>query len=70
MKTGLVTTFAINKTGFPGFFTGGGGLGRPADIAFGPDGAMYIVDMGMNLKDDPNTFIPNTGVIWKVTRTR
>ena len=67
-KTGVVSTFAINKTGFPGYYTGGGGLGRPSDIAFGPDGAMYILDMGLNLKDDPNTFIPNTGVIWKVTR--
>lgn len=68
MKTGAVSTFAINKSGYPAYLTDGGGLNRPADIAFGPDGALYIVDMGANLVNDPNTFIPNTGVIWKVTR--
>lgn len=68
MKTGIVTSFAINKSGFPSFLSNGGGLSRPADIAFGPDGAMYIVDMGVNLEDSPNTFVPNTGVIWKVSR--
>lgn len=70
MKTGLVSTFAINKSGYPADIDAGGGLSRPADIAFGPDGAMYIVDMGINPKDSPNTFIPNTGIIWKVTRVQ
>lgn len=68
MVTGGVTTFAINKSGFPSSITREGGLSRPADVAFGPDGAMYIVDMGINPVDNPDAFIPNTGVIWKVTR--
>lgn len=70
MRTGLVTTFAINKTGFPASYSDGGGLERPADIAFGPDGAMYVVDMGINLKDNPNAFVPNTGVIWRISRSQ
>ena len=68
MVTGDVSTFAMNKSGFPSSITKEGGLSRPADIAFGPDGAMYIVDMGINPIENPDDFIPNTGVIWKVTR--
>jgi glucose/arabinose dehydrogenase len=66
--TGNVSTFAINKSGFSATITREGGFGRPSDIAFGPDGAMYIVDMGTNTIEDPNLFIPNTGAIWKITR--
>lgn len=68
MATGGVTTFAINRTGFPSYITQEGGFGRPADLAFGPDGAMYIVDMGSNTVSEANVFIPNSGVIWRVTR--
>jgi glucose/arabinose dehydrogenase len=70
MSTGGVTTFAINKSGFPSSITREGGFGRPADVVFGPDGAMYIVDMGTNAVDDPYIFIPRTGVIWRVTRNQ
>jgi glucose/arabinose dehydrogenase len=69
MTTGGVSTFAINKSGFPSFISREGGFGRPSDIAFGPDGAMYVVDMGVNTRDDPNVFIAKTGVIWKITRS-
>ncbi len=65
---GAVSTFAINKSGFPSYITGEGGLGRPADIAFGPDGALYILDTGTSLREDPSSILPNTGVIWRVTR--
>ena len=60
--------FETNKSGFSASITREGGFGRPSDIAFGPDGAMYIVDMGTNTIEEPNVFIPNTGVIWKITR--
>jgi len=65
-----VTTFAINKSGFSASITREGGLGRPADIAFGPDDAMYVVDMGTNTFEDLSVFIPNTGVIWKITKNK
>jgi glucose/arabinose dehydrogenase len=69
MLTGGITTFAMNKSGFPATLTREGGFGRPADITFGPDGAMYVLDMGTNTLQSPNTFVPNSGVIWKIQRT-
>jgi glucose/arabinose dehydrogenase len=54
----------------------GMGLERPYYVAFGPDGAMYIVDYGIvrpnrpdaDPGDDPYEFAPRTGIIWKVSR--
>jgi glucose/arabinose dehydrogenase len=69
MTTGGITTFAMNRSGFSASITRDGGFGRPADIAFGPDGAMYVVDMGTNTIESPNVFLPNTGVIWRITKT-
>lgn len=69
MTTGVVTTFAINKSGFPASLTLEGGFERPADVVFGPDGAMYVLDMGLNMRNDPTVFIAHTGVIWKITRS-
>ncbi|SET61719.1 PQQ-dependent sugar dehydrogenase [Lacrimispora sphenoides] len=69
MKSRTISTFAINRTGFPSSLSNGGGLERPAHLLFGPDGAMYIVDTGLNIQGNPDVFIPNTGVIWRVTRT-
>ena len=68
MSSGGVTTFAINKSGFPSSITGEGGFGRPCDVNFGPDGAMYILDMGINAPFEQDVYIPNSGLIWKVTR--
>lgn len=68
MRARIISTFAINKSGFPASLSNGGGLERPIDLFFGPDGAMYIIDMGLNIMGDSNAFIPNTGVIWRVQR--
>lgn len=68
MLTGGVTTFAMNKSGFPSSITREGGFSRPVDVKFGPDGAMYILDLGLNMPNDLSMYIANTGVIWKVTR--
>jgi glucose/arabinose dehydrogenase len=69
MKARTISTFAINKNGFPSSIARSGGLERPVHLLFGPDGAMYIVDMGYNLDGDPSVFIPRTGVVWRVYRT-
>ena len=47
------------------------GMERPFDVKFGPDGAMYIVDFGVveQMGRDQREWLPQTGVIWKVTRT-
>lgn len=66
--SGEVTTFVINKSGFPYVLSGEGAFGRPIDVVFGPDGAMYVLDIGISIKDQFNIFIPHTGVIWKITR--
>lgn len=63
-----VSTFASNKTGLPALTIRDTGFGRLADVTFGPDGAMYILDIGISDPYDINRYIPNTGVIWKVTR--
>jgi len=65
---GSVSTFAINRSGLPSYITGEGGFGRPVDVVFGPDGAMYILDMGISPREDPNIILPHTGVIWRVTK--
>ncbi len=62
---GAISTFAINKSGFPEE----AGLSRPTDVVFGPDGAMYISDMAIDDVEMPNTYLPNTGVIWRIRKT-
>jgi glucose/arabinose dehydrogenase len=69
INTRTVNTFALNKSGFPASFTLGGGFERLADVAFGPDGAMYVLDLGLSLRNEPNAFVPNTGVIWRIFKT-
>lgn len=68
MKTGEVTTFAINKSSFAASYTGDGGFERPIDIVFGPDNAMYVVDFAVTDPDDPEEFYPETGVIWRISK--
>ncbi|RDU23745.1 PQQ-dependent sugar dehydrogenase [Anaerosacchariphilus polymeriproducens] len=64
MNTGETSTFAINKTGFPQEE----GFGRPIDVVFGPDSAMYIADYSTDIGEFPNVFSPNTGVIWRISK--
>lgn len=64
MHTGEVGTFAINRSGFPE----PGGFGRPTDVVFGPDSAMYVVDMGCDTYTEPNIYLDGTGVIWRISR--
>ena len=69
MRSRTISTFAINNTGFPASLSNGGGFERPSHLIFGPDGAMYIVDMGLNITGNSDAFIPNTGVVWRVYKT-
>lgn len=68
--TGSVNTFAMNKSGFSSSLTQEGGFARPSDVAFCPEGNLYIIDTGINAIENSNIFIPHTGVIWKVTRSQ
>lgn len=69
MQTGEVTPFAMNRSGVAASESGEGGFDRPIDVVFGPDGAMYVADFGVNLPGEPDEFYHNTGVIWRITRT-
>jgi len=77
--TGRAVPFARNAKPGPASAQGapGQGLERPFDVRFGPDGALYIADYGVARINParaaqgqvPYEFPPNTGAIWKVTRT-
>ncbi|MDI7276210.1 MAG: hypothetical protein QME94_09530, partial [Anaerolineae bacterium] len=61
-----------NRSGGPGSVTGNGGLERPIEAKFGPDGDLYIVDLGiLQWHEAERTWeaIPGTGVVWQVSRT-
>jgi glucose/arabinose dehydrogenase len=66
LKTGKRKNFAINRSGFAATHTGDGGLERPIDVVFGPSGDLFVLDMG--LTPEGANFIPNTGVVWRITR--
>ncbi len=66
--SGGSTTFAVNRSGFLASYSREGGFGWPTDLVLGPDHAMYVVDFGTNPIDNITEFLPNTGVIWRITR--
>jgi glucose/arabinose dehydrogenase len=75
VEDGTIHDFAINrgKTNGPASLLESGGLERPLDVEFSPDGtALYIADFGVMLVHEDSGIrpIPGTGVLWKITRTR
>jgi glucose/arabinose dehydrogenase len=45
-------------------------LERPCDVKFGPDGALYILDMGrMQVKNGKEVYTPRTGQIFRLAPT-
>lgn len=76
LGSGRVEPFLQNAKSGPASEQGAAGMGleRPFYVKFGPDGAMYVVDYGVarinpTSMSTPYEFPPNTGAIWKVTRT-
>ncbi|MDP9478940.1 MAG: hypothetical protein M3R38_25225 [Actinomycetota bacterium] len=70
LATGEATDFLVNKSGKPASATGGGGLERPIQLEYAPDGSLYLVDFGViNITEKGMNATPNTGVLWRVTRT-
>jgi glucose/arabinose dehydrogenase len=68
MRNGQIYDFAINKSGYAASYNGEGGFERPIDVVFGPDAAMYVLDFAVTPENEPDEFIPGTGVIWRITR--
>jgi glucose/arabinose dehydrogenase len=72
LRTGQSQDFLTNRSGRPAFATerANGGFNRPISVAFGPDGALYVVDFGIiALEPTGMKAQPGTGVVWKITRT-
>ncbi len=67
-----VVDFAVNKIAGPASQLPHGGLERPSHCAFGPDGALYIVDWG-EIDIAPETggirMPTGTGTLWRIRRT-
>jgi glucose/arabinose dehydrogenase len=71
MKTGQLYAFVQNHANLPASKSLGVGLERPIDVVFGADHNMYILDYGiLTIVNNQPTAKPNTGVIWKVSRSR
>lgn len=72
-RTGVIHDFAVNRGGRngPASWLGSGGLERPIDAQFTPDGAtLYVVDFGvMTMSDKGSNPRLGTGVLWRITRT-
>jgi glucose/arabinose dehydrogenase len=68
-NNGQVSTFIANKSGLPSYYTDEGGFGRLVDVKFGPLGELYLLDSGISDINNSDRTVPNTGVIWRVTRT-
>ena len=71
LESGKHQPFLVNKSGKPASASKGGGLERPVQLEWGPDGALYVVDFGViEFHKGGMTAHPNTGVIWKVTKVQ
>lgn len=71
-ETGVIDAFATNREGNgPASFLDTGGLERPVDVQFSPDGsALYVVDFGvMTMTDNGPVPHQGTGVLWRIHRT-
>lgn len=71
LTTGKSTDFIYNKNNLPGSAKGTGGLERPIQLEWAPDGSLYIVDFGVvDFDDSGMNAQPFSGVLWKVSKTK
>lgn len=69
LSTGEVKNFIYNKTGLPSSADTSGGLERPLQLEWGPDGSLFIVDFGIvEFNEKGMNAHPYTGVLWKITK--
>lgn len=73
VENGIVEDFALNRVNRngPASLLESGGLERPVDVAFNPEGdALYVVDFGIMQITKDSKVIPyqETGVVWKITK--
>lgn len=72
LARGVVADFAANRSRMPASLTGNnGGLERPIEAKFGPDGHLYIVDFGaVEFREDAGGWVATeaTGIVWRISR--
>lgn len=69
LRSGRATDYIVNKDNRPASVHDSGGLERPIQLEWGPDGSLYIVDFGVVEFDAKGMNAhPFTGVIWKLTK--
>ncbi len=68
LAQGTVSDVAANRSGKPASLGGGqGGLERPIQARFGPDGHLYVVDFGiLELRPEGWVAPGGSGVIWRI----
>jgi glucose/arabinose dehydrogenase len=71
LTTGAIHDFAVNRVQGPASKLFHGGFERPSHCAFGPDGALYVVDFG-EIKIAPEKggirMKQGTGALWRIRR--
>jgi glucose/arabinose dehydrogenase len=67
-NTREIITFASNKSGLPALTMEDSGFGRIVDVTFGPEGAMYVLEIGISDPNIINQYIPNSGMLWRINR--
>jgi hypothetical protein len=70
VHAGRAETFLRNRQPGPASAHGGGGIERPVDCKFHPDGrSLYVLDFGaVTVKDFTMLAWAHTGVLWRITR--
>ncbi len=72
MQNRRIVDFAVNKLAGPASQLQHGGFERPSHCAFGPDGALYVVDYG-KVQIAPEVggirMVLRTGALWRIRRT-
>lgn len=68
---GTITDFAVNRVQGPASKLFHGGFERPSHCAFGPNGALYVVDFGeINIAPEKGAIRikQGTGAVWRIRR--
>jgi glucose/arabinose dehydrogenase len=72
MRNRRVVDFAVNKIAGPASKLPHDGFERPSHCAFGPDGALYVVDWGeiqIAAEAGGVRMVAGTGALWRIRRT-
>lgn len=66
---GSAESFVHNPRPGPASAVGSGGLERPVDAKFAPDGSLYVLDFGVSqVMEKTHLSYGHTGVLWRVVR--